>query len=302
MLPLFLLRPGRPPAAASRATQSRRESKSPPCRTKRDKDGAPSGSSVMALLRSEGAPDRNSYAEDVIGMEFEIVGDEIVVGLGAHEECSPHVITHSYTGVHQEVRVVDVAAAAGGVDAFGLLIEQQSLATHSGHKVGANFWGHGAGIDGVDVVQSRAVVLVPVVEALLRPERTLYVDPESLFREVLQAGTGVNPAFFWGRKEGLRSSQRLSRPERAAPDSEINLLGRGEGDQGCKNACEPQESSSQLPVLSSQRKSHTSSQPAIRGFVEPVEDCFSENGELRTENSLHRSGSLTLDQWCIRSR
>jgi hypothetical protein len=46
----------------------------------------------------------------------------------------------------------------------------------------------------------------------------------------LQAGTGVNPTFFCGRKEGLRSAQRLSRPERAAADSEINLLGRGQGD------------------------------------------------------------------------
>ena len=79
---------------------------------------------VMALLRAEGVTDRSSDAEDVIGMELEIVGDEIVVGFGAHEKCLPEVIAHSYTSMHQKVRVVDVGAAAATVVAVGLLIEQ----------------------------------------------------------------------------------------------------------------------------------------------------------------------------------
>ena len=206
----------------------------------------------MALLRAEGVADRGSDAEDVIGVELEVVGDVVVMGFGAHEESLPDVIAHAYTGMHQEMRVVDVGSAAAGVGAVGLPVEEQSLAADSSHEIGANFWSHPAGIHSVDVVESRAEVLGSVVEALLRSECTLNVDPQPLFREVLQAGAGEDSTFFRGRKEGLRRREGLGRPERAATDGEIDLLGRGEGDEGCEDEGEAQESSSQLPTLCTQ--------------------------------------------------
>src|ERR1700757_2822385 len=92
-----------------------------------------------SLLRTKGVADRGSDAKDVIGMEFEIIMNVVIVGFGADEEGSPDVIAHSYTGVHQEMRVVDVGGAAATIVAIGLLVKHQGLAADSSHEVAANF-------------------------------------------------------------------------------------------------------------------------------------------------------------------
>lgn len=218
----------------------------------------------MTLLRAEGVADRSADAEDVIGVELEIVGNVVVMCFRTHEESLPDVIAHSYTGMHQEMRVVDIGGAAAGVGAVGLSVEEESFAAGSGHEISANFRSHPARIHCVDVVESWAEVLGSVVEALLRPECTFNIDAQPLFCEVLQAAAGEDSTFFRGRKKGLRCGEGLGRPKCAATDGEINLLGTSNGDEGCEDASE--ESSSQLPVLSSQQKSHPGSQPAPRGF------------------------------------
>src|ERR1700751_3261503 len=78
------------------------------------------------LLRTEGIAYRGSDAKYVIGMEFEIIVDVVVMGFGTDEECLPDVIAYAYTGVEQEMCVIDIGAAAATVGAVGLIVEKKS--------------------------------------------------------------------------------------------------------------------------------------------------------------------------------
>ena len=53
------------------------------------------GGSKNDLMRSESVAYRGAHAEDMIGVEFVVVRNEIVVAFGPDEECSPEVVANS---------------------------------------------------------------------------------------------------------------------------------------------------------------------------------------------------------------
>ena len=173
---------------------------------------------------ADGAPD----AKDVVGVKFEIVGDEVVMGFGADKECSPEVVADTNSRMHKEVGAVDVGAAAGSVSAIGGVVKQDRLATNPGHEVGTRLCRQAIGIDDIRVVQDRTIVLVPVVQTFFCAHCAFDIDSPTALGKVLQTGAGVGPTRFGRGNEGLGGRQGFGRPQGAAVEAEIDLLGMAE--------------------------------------------------------------------------
>lgn len=84
--------------------------------------------------------DRRSEAENIVGVELVIVGDEVVVNLWADEYVPPGVVADSNASMEEEMSAVQVGtAASGGERASSYAIEEQAHDTGSGHEVTVRF-------------------------------------------------------------------------------------------------------------------------------------------------------------------
>ena len=108
--------------------------------------------------------DGASEAEDMVGVKFEIVGNEIVMGFGADKECPPEVIADSDSSMNEEMGAINVSAATGHEAAICGVVEQDRLTANPRHEVGPGFSRYVIGIDDIRVIQDRAIVLIPVVQ------------------------------------------------------------------------------------------------------------------------------------------
>src|SRR5262252_3503313 len=87
------------------------------------------------------------------------------------------------------------------------------------------------GVDNIRVIQDLTIVLVSVVETLFGAECAFDIESPATLAEVLQAGAGVGATGFRRRNIGLGRRQRFGRPQSAAAETEVDLLGLGEGRQ-----------------------------------------------------------------------
>jgi hypothetical protein len=192
-----------------------RKSKPARCPTKERWDSV-EHSSGFALFRTEGVADGASNPEDVVGVEFEIVIDVIVMGFGTHEEGAPEVVANANPRMEQKMGAVDVTAAAIAIAAIYGVIKQHRLAADTRHEVATGLRGEAMGIHGIYVVQDGAVVLVSIVQALFWPECAFDGQSKTALRQVLQTGGPVGATFFRRRNEGLGGGQRFRGPQDAA--------------------------------------------------------------------------------------
>ena len=169
--------------------------------------------------------DGASEAEDMVGVKFEIVGNEIVMGLGADKECSPEVIADSDSSMNEEMGAVNVSAATRNEAAICGVVEQDRLSANPCHEVGSGFSRHMIGIDDIRVIQDRAIVLVSVVQTFVCAECAFNIESPAPVAEVLQAGTGEDSSRFCRRNIGLGRGLGFGRPQSAAAQAEIDLLG-----------------------------------------------------------------------------
>jgi hypothetical protein len=171
--------------------------------------------------------DGSSDAEDMIGMEFEVVGDDVPVHFGTNEEISPDVVAYAGAGMEQEVSAVDVSAAAAGREAAtaGGVVEQQSLGADSGHEVARSLLSEmGGGVHRIQVIQDGTIGLQAVVETLMVAKGTFGSEAEMLLIGVLNEDTGIVPALLRRRQIADRSSGVFERPEGVASGAKIKLL------------------------------------------------------------------------------
>src|SRR5215469_15343572 len=112
------------------------------------------------LVMAKGISDRRSETKDVVGMKLMIVGDEVVMHLGADEHIAPGVVTDSEARVQEEMIAVQVgAAASGGERARSCAIEEQGRDTGSGHDVTVCLGCQPARVDCIRTDQNWAIEL-----------------------------------------------------------------------------------------------------------------------------------------------
>ena len=70
------------------------------------------GLTLTSLFGAEGISDRCPKAPDVARTEFEVVVNDIEVGLGTDEEVAPEVITDAAAKVDEKMIAADVGQAA----------------------------------------------------------------------------------------------------------------------------------------------------------------------------------------------
>ncbi len=178
------------------------------------------------VLAEEGVSDGGSDPEKIVGVEFVIVGNDVIVGFGANEVVFPEVIAHAHAEVNQEVIGVEVGATASGRKATTSVggIEQKRLATHARHEVAVRPGRHPPLVKGVHVIQDRAVGLIGVVEGLVIAERAFEVEAKMILGDVLQKHAGINASPQRGGDEPAGSGGIFGRPESVSADGEVNLL------------------------------------------------------------------------------
>jgi len=200
-----------------------------------------------------GVADRSSDPEDMIGVEFEVIRDDVPVHFGANEEISPEIVADARASMHQEVSAVDVSAAAAGREAAtdGGVVEQQSLGADSGHEVARSLLSEmRGGVHRVQVIQDGTIGLQTVVESLVIAKGAFGSEAEVLLIGVLNEDTGIVPALLRRRQIADRSSGVFERPERAASGAQIKLLRVGKAGEHNERAdqCKPMELSQYRPL------------------------------------------------------
>ena len=175
-------------------------------------------------MSAEGVPDGGSQSKHVVGVELEIIRNEVVVHLGAYEDIPESIVADSKSAMQQEMIAVDVGTAAVIPNADAMRVEQQALHPGPTHEVGVSLRSHPSGVNQVRIEKHRPIVLVTVVDALMVAERSLQCDPDVSFIQMLESKAGKHAGLFRRRKIGLGRIVVLRGPERAASDGKIRLL------------------------------------------------------------------------------
>src|SRR6202012_187894 len=71
---------------------------------------------------------------------------------------------------------------------------------------------------------NRGIRWVVVVNSVVVAESAFHVQAPVIFRDVLEAGTGKDPALQWRREKSHGSRWVLGRPQRVATNGKINFL------------------------------------------------------------------------------
>src|ERR1051326_8295882 len=197
--------------------------------------------------------DGSSGAEHMIGMEFEVVRDNVPVNFGANEEISPEVVADARAGMHHEMCAVDVSAAAAGREAAtaGGVVEQQSLGADSRHEVARSLLREmRTGVHRIQVIQDGTIGLQAVVETLVIAKGAFGSEAEMLLVGVLNEDTGIVTALLWRRQVADRGRGVFERPESAGSSAQIKLLGVGKAGKHNERAdqCKPMELSQYCPL------------------------------------------------------
>lgn len=115
-------------------------------------------------------PNRYSDAENIVGMELRVVDDVIPVRFGTREEIPPEVIFHAGAGMKQEMCTVSVDLTTIHWAQAEFVVEENGLATNTGHEVATNLFIKTRRIDCIHVIKKRSVGLKIVVNGFLVAE------------------------------------------------------------------------------------------------------------------------------------
>src|SRR5947209_12896574 len=81
---------------------------------------------------------RHSGAKNIVGVEFNIVSDDVPVRLGTGDEVAPEVVAHPSAEMQQKVVGIDVSGASSApqIAIACVGVEEQSFGPDAGHEVG----------------------------------------------------------------------------------------------------------------------------------------------------------------------
>jgi len=155
-------------------------------------------------VSAKGVSDRSAVAEDIVGVELEIIRDEVIMHFRTHEDVAPGVIADAEFQVHQKVAAIDVRATTSAVQtAISWGIEDQCFAADAADEIPVGFRSESPGVDSVDVVEDGTEILKIVVDAFLIAECALDAEAKVPLIEMLERETGIGPSFFGGREKGF---------------------------------------------------------------------------------------------------
>ena len=248
------------------------------------------------LSAAKGVADRRSSAQDVIGVEFVVVGNEVIVRFRPDKNAFEEAIVQAKACMHQKVSIVHIGAASVSVEAgCGFLIKDQSFSADTRHEVASKSRREVASVHPIHVVQDGAEVLISVVETFFGAEGTFDIQPAGIFRKVLQTEVSKNAPAFRRGNEGQGCAFGSRRLEDAAADSGVDLLRVCAAGECSKQANYGKKTfhKSEFSLANPWRDFRI---PAALLLWQPGNRGLAENRELRTKNSWHRSGSFTLDR------
>lgn len=143
-----------------------------------------------------GISDRRSEAENIIGVELVIVGDEVVVNLWADEYVAPCVVADSKTTVEEEMSAVQIgAAASGGERASSYAIEKQGHDTGASHEVTVGLGCKPVRVDSIRIEDKWPVKLKVVVNAFVIAKGAFNVNAAVFCIQVLNEDAGIGTTF-----------------------------------------------------------------------------------------------------------
>ena len=145
-----------------------------------------------SLVVTPGISDRCSEAEEIVGVELVIVGDEVVVNLRTDKDVAPCVVANPEPPVQEEMGAVQVGAAtAGGERASSDAIEEQGHETGASHEVTVGFGCKPVRVDAIGIDDDWAIELEVVVNALVIAEGGFNVNAAVFFIQVLEEEAGI---------------------------------------------------------------------------------------------------------------
>ena len=189
-------------------------------------------SDEVGLLGTNGVADGAADTEEVIGPEFYVVLNVIVVNFRAHKKIVPNVVADAATDMLHEVIAAGVVNAAGKVAAGGCEGHVKAGAGNAdaAHQVEANLLIETWLVDSVEVGEDGAVAFITVIAGLASPPGSLDVEPEAaLETHNIAAHAQVGSTLLRQWAEGLGTAAvGAGLRYGVAAERNVALLGGGE--------------------------------------------------------------------------
>jgi hypothetical protein len=114
----------------------------------------------------QGIADRDPDASNVIGIELNVVGDQVEMGLGPDKEAAPKIVADATPDVDHEMIAARVGAATRkviGIAGSVPVVEKYAFATNASHQLGAYFPAYSRRVDAIKVIKDRPKTLIAVI-------------------------------------------------------------------------------------------------------------------------------------------
>jgi hypothetical protein len=195
---------------------------------------------------AESITNRYSGAEDVVGVELEIILNVVVVNFGADKDVRhtmPNVVANAASELFHEVIAADVTRTAksatdAAARAHSRQIEAVAFNAYAGGEVEAEFPGKLGLEETIYVGENRAVGFVTIVGGAFISPSSFCIQAVAIPQKHVDTDAGKDSAFLLWWNESFRGCAVLEGEERAATHSNIDLLAMSESGKKKHGACE----------------------------------------------------------------